>query len=113
MEIAIEQAGDVAVVVLPGDHLDASQAEEFKRDIAPILDAHSRVLFDMSGLRFMDSAGIGAMLSCLRRLSAEDGDLKIFGLLEPVRAVFDMTRMHRIFEIFDTRAEALAAFESE
>lgn len=111
MEFTVEpQPNGVAVVALPGDHLDASRAEEFKRDVAPVLAANPNVAFDMSRLNFVDSAGVGALLSCLRRLSAADGDLKLFGLSPTVRAVFDMTRMHRIFDLFETRDEAVAAF---
>jgi len=110
MELTVEKSGDVAVVVLPGDHLDASRAEEFKRDVAPLLATHPNVVFDMTRLTFVDSAGVGALLSCLRRLSDAGGDLKLFGLSKSVRAVFDMTRMHRIFDLFDTRDEAVQAF---
>ena len=112
MEIPVEKVGDIAIVALPGDHLDAGGSEEFKRDIAPILDANGKVLFDMSALRFVDSAGVGALLSCLRRQSGAGGDLKLFGLSAPVRAVFDMARMHRIFDLFETKEEALAAFQA-
>lgn len=110
MELTVEKAGDLAVVALPGEHLDASVVEEFKRDMAPLLDTQSKVLLDLSGLRFVDSAGVGALLSCLRRANAAGGDLKLFGMTPPVRAVFDIARMHRIFDIFETREEAAAAF---
>ena len=112
MQLPVEKVGeDLAVVVLPGEHLDASVAEEFKRDIAPIIEANPRMLFDLSRLRFVDSAGVGALLSCLRRASAAGGDLKLYGMTPQVRAVFDLARMHRIFDIFSTREEAIRAFE--
>ena len=112
MEIGVEKTGDVAVVALRGEHLDASIAEEFKRDIAPILEANSKVVFDMGQLDFVDSAGLGAILSCLRRLSAAGGDLKLSEMTRPVRAVFEIARMHRIFDIFPTKEEAVRAFET-
>jgi anti-sigma B factor antagonist len=110
MEMTTEKIGDVTVVELRGGRLDASMTEEFKRDITPLLEANSQVLFDMSHLQFVDSAGIGAILSCLRRLSAAGGDLKLFGVSKPVRGVFEITRMHRIFDIFGTKEEAVRAF---
>ena len=110
MQLEVEKSGDVAVVTLQAEHLDASVADEFKRSMTRILDTNSQVVFDMSPLQFVDSAGLGAILSCLRRLSAANGDLKLCGLSKPVRAVFEISRMHRIFEIFHTRAEAIAAF---
>ena len=113
MQLTVENSGDIVLVTVHGDHLDASASDEFKRDLAPLLDAHTKVVLDMSDLRFVDSAGIGAILSCLRRLSAKDGDLKLCGVTKPVRASFEIARMHRIIDILDTREEALAAFAAE
>ncbi len=111
MEISTERIGDVAVLMLPGEELDAGNAAEFKRSVAPILAANSRVVFDMEQLRFIDSSGLGAMLSCLRQLDANRGDLKLCGLTKPVRALFELVRMHRIFDIYNTKDEAVRAFQ--
>lgn len=113
MELSAETLGDVALVTVHGDHLDASVTDQFKRDIGPLIDGYTKVVLDMSALRFVDSAGIGAILSALRRLSAIDGDLKLCGVTKPVRASFEIARMHRIIDILDTRDEALAAFADE
>ena len=51
-------------MVLPGEQLDASNAKEFKRDIAPLLEPCRKVVFDLRELRFVDSSGLGAILSC-------------------------------------------------
>ena len=112
MEIAVEELGNIAVVLLPVDELDASNAAEFKRDMAPILDAHGRLVIDLTRLRFIDSSGLGAMLSCLRHLSTKGGDLKLCGMSKPVRATFELVRMHRIFDILPTREEASRAFQA-
>lgn len=113
MQLTVENSGDIALVLIHGDHLDASVTDEFKRDMTPLLDTYAQVVLDMSELRFVDSAGIGAILSCLRRLSAKDGDLKLCGVTKPVRASFEIARMHRIIDILDTRDEALIAFAAE
>ncbi len=111
MELNVEQIGDVTVVVLPGESLDASNAAEFKQAIATVLEKHAKVVFDMSQLRFVDSSGLGAILSCLRQLNARGGDLKLCGMTKPVRALFELVRMHRIFDIYNTRDEAIGAFQ--
>lgn len=110
MEIAVESFDGVAVAAVPVDELDASNAGEFKRDIAPVLQANARLVLDLSRLRFVDSSGLGAMLSCLRQLSAKSGDLKLCGMSKQVRALFELVRMHRIFDIYGTREEAVDAF---
>ena len=111
MQIAVEKAGDVAVAAVPVDELDASNAGEFKRDIAPLLEANSRLVLDLSRLRFVDSSGLGAFISCLRKLNAKGGDLKLSGMSKQVRAVFELVRMHRVFDILGTKEDAVRAFE--
>lgn len=102
---------DVAIVVLPSEHLDANNSKEFKADIAAVLESEKRVVFDMSGVRFCDSSGLGAILSCLRKLNESGGDLKVFGMNKSVRALFELVRMHRIVDIVNTQEEALRSFK--
>jgi anti-sigma B factor antagonist len=111
MDFNCEKVDDVVVVVLPGETLEASNSEDFKHDIASLLKANTKVVFDMSHLQFVDSSGFGALLSCLRRLKAQGGDLKLFGLAKPVGALFRMIRMDRILDIFNTKEEAVKAFQ--
>lgn len=111
MEIPVETLDGISVAVMPVDELDASNAPEFKRDIAPVLQANTKLVLDLSRLRFVDSSGLGAMLSCLRQLSAKHGDLKLCGMSKQVRSVFELVRMHRIFDIAGTKEQAVRAFE--
>ncbi len=110
MEIPVEKTESVTIAMIPVDELDASNAGEFKRDMAPVLESDTRVVMDFSRLRFIDSSGLGAVLSCLRQLSAKGGDLKLCGMSKQVRSTFELVRMHRIFDIFPTREEAVRAF---
>jgi anti-sigma B factor antagonist len=110
MHMTIEKVGEVAVAVIPVEELDASNAGEFKRDIAPVIDANTKLVLDLSRLRFVDSSGLGAFISCLRKLNAKGGDLKLSGMSKQVRAVFELVRMHRVFDICTTREDAARAF---
>jgi anti-sigma B factor antagonist len=110
MELATEKAGDVTVVTLPGEQLDAGNAKDFKRDVASLLEPRGKVVFDLAGLQFVDSSGLGAILSCLRNLNANGGDLKLCGMSKPVRALFELVRMHKIFDIYPTKQDAIKAF---
>jgi anti-sigma B factor antagonist len=112
MEIVVSAVGDVAVATVPVEELDASNAEDFRRAIAPLLDSHAKVVLDLHRLRFVDSSGLGAFISCLRKLNARGGDLKLCGMSKRVRAVFEIVRMHRIFDICETSDEAVRSFGS-
>ena len=110
MKLIKEKYENVAVVTLTGEVLDANTVSEFKSEINNVIQSEYHVVFDMSQVNFVDSSGIGAILSCLRKLNSEGGDLKICALTKPVRALFELVRMHKIFDIFNTLDEALVAF---
>jgi len=111
MIVKFDRVGDVTVALVPVEELDASNATEFKRDVAPLLEGTTKAVLDLSRLRFVDSSGLGAFISCLRKLNARGGDLKLCGMSKQVRAVFELVRMHRIFDILPTRDEAVHAFK--
>jgi len=113
MELTTEKIGDVTVVVLPGDQLDASNAKEFKRGMTSLLNTQSKVVFDLQQVQFVDSSGLGGLLSCLRQLTAVGGELKLCGMAKSVRDLFALVRMDRIFDIFSTQADAIVAFQEK
>jgi anti-sigma B factor antagonist len=107
----VEKIGDVVVVAPNLEQLDASNADDFRRDMAPILQDARKMVLDLTGTQFADSRGCGAILSCLKQLSSVGGDLKICCVSRPVRMVFELIRLHRICEILGTKNEAVRAFE--
>jgi anti-sigma B factor antagonist len=113
MEIPVDRMDGVTVAALPMQELDASNAVDFKRDVGPLLEANTKLVFDLNRVRFVDSSGLGAFISCLRKLNAKGGDLKLCGMSKQVRAVFELVRMHRVFDICGTREEAVRMFRSE
>ncbi len=110
MQTRLETIGNVTVVVLLEERLDEKNAREFKRKMLPHLTGRPRVIFDLSQLKSVDSTGLGAILFFLRHLNAVGGDLKLSGMLNPVRALFELVRMHRVFDLYNTREEAVLAF---
>lgn len=110
MELDVKSAGQVTVVTIPGETLDAGNSREFKNRIEPVLEAHDRLVFDLSRLTFVDSSGCGALVSCLRRMKEGDGDLFLCNLSSQVRDLFNVIRMDQVFRIFETQEEALSAF---
>ncbi len=101
----------VTIVVVPGPNLDSGNADEFKIAVAPVLAQAGKVVFDLGDLEFVDSSGLGSFLTCLRQLNATGGDLKLCRMRKPVRTLFELVRMHRVFDILGTPAEAVAAFK--
>jgi len=110
MELKLDSTGGVMVVTVPGKTLDAGNSQEFKSAVGPVLDANSRLVLDMAELSFVDSSGCGALLSCLRKVKANAGDLKLCSVSSQIRDLFNVIRMDQIFDIFGSREEAVNAF---
>ena len=98
---------NASIVSFPGTHLDASNVKAFRDAMQPVTEAADIVLLDMSKLAFVDSSGLGALLSCLRAMNTKGGQLRLFAMTRPVQGLFELVRMHRIFSIYNSEAEAM------
>lgn len=110
MNIATESVQDLLIVTIPGETLDAGNVKTLKEELTPLLQPGAKLIFDLSQLRFVDSSGLGLLLSCLRQVHNTGGDLKLCGLSKAVRALFELVRMHRVFEVFATREDAKRSY---
>ncbi|BCS95207.1 anti-sigma factor antagonist [Desulfoluna limicola] len=107
MKINSETINDIVVVDVLADSLDAGNTREFRDAITPLIKGGSTLVLNLETVKFLDSSGCGSILSCLRQLNANGGDLKVCGLQKTVRSVFELVRIHRIIDIFDNRDEAI------
>lgn len=110
VEIRTERHDNAVVVNLVGQALDASNVGRFRTETEGLFEADKNFVIVLKDLKFVDSSGIGALLSCLRRANASGGDVRLAELPANVRSLFEMVRMNRLFEMFDTREDAIASF---
>lgn len=101
---------DVLVIELREENLDASNVREFRNAVQSLIQDRSKVVLDMAGVNFVDSSGLGALISCLRQLNGKRGDFRLCEMSRTVRALFELMRMHRVFNIHETRADAVRSF---
>jgi len=113
MELPHEDMGDVRIVDIPVESLDAGNAKAFKASIAPLIRDHGRVVFDLNQVSLLDSSGLVAILSCLRQANENGGDLKLCRMGKRVRLLFELVRMHRVFDVLPSREEAVRAFQTQ
>ena len=112
MKVKAENTGDVEILRIEQDALDAESSAGFRAEVEKRLAGGGRFLLDLEEVAFVDSTGIGAILACLRAARAADGELRLCHLAAGVRAAFEIVRLHHLVEIHATRDEALAAFAS-
>lgn len=111
MEIRGREVGaDLVVIELREDSLDAANVRAFKDTFVSLTGGRSRAVLDLQGVTFVDSSGLGALISCLRHLHGRSGDLRLAAMSDTVRALFELTRMHRVFAIHASTDEAVRSF---
>lgn len=115
MNISHVLENQVLLVTLEGENLDAKEAPHIKQKVIDLIAENnsSKVILDLHKLNFIDSSGLGSLLSLLRALNGRGGDLKIAGMTKPIRTVFELVCMHKIFEIYNNIDEAKRSFLPE
>lgn len=93
-------------VVEINNRLDTLNSREFKELVKELIDDHCLIVFDCSGMDFMDSTGLGALVSSLKYVNQAAGKLTIANLQPKPRIVFEITRAYKIFDVFDSLEEA-------
>jgi anti-sigma B factor antagonist len=111
MEIGIDRRGDrVAVVRLDG-RLDLSSAPEFKEQIAAVVAGGAvRLVVDLAAVGFIDSSGLGALISGLKTARQASGDLRIANPNEQASMILQLTALERVLYPYPTLEEALAGY---
>ena len=109
----MERDNKVDVVILSGSLLERGNAQDFHYWLKATYALDKEVLFDMSQVQRVDGFGLKAMLGIQKYMCQRGGDLKLCGLNKAVHMLFELVGLHRVFEIFSTREEALRAFDSQ
>jgi anti-sigma B factor antagonist len=109
MELLYVSRENGITVVTPSIHrLDASVAPAFKQAVVALIEANERrLVINVAGVGFLDSTGLGALVSILKALGG-NGAMAVCGASGEVLALFKLTRMEKVFTLFATRAEAVA-----
>jgi anti-sigma B factor antagonist len=107
MRMEERKDGDVLIVKPVEQALDAYAAPGFRERMAEFIQQGKRqIVLDLSDVTFLDSTGLGAIVSSLKRLEG-NGIMVICGAGEMVMDVFRLTRMDRVFPIVRSLEEAL------
>ena len=94
------------VTVTLRERLDSASAGEFKAEIATVAPSAKGIIIDLASTTFIDSAGLGALVSLLKNCHQRGLRLYLAGLTPQVRQIFELTRLYRLFDIFETAAQA-------
>ena len=100
----------VKVIAVEGQ-LIVGNRQELKDMVQEALETGDRkFLIDFSTTGYIDSSGLGALVSISKKIREQGGDLRLAELNEDLRSLFELTKLDTLFAIADSRAEALAGF---
>lgn len=109
MNLKTESNGNAKVIFVHEDRLDANNSEELKAEINKLIENGSKeLIIDLNDVHFIDSSGLGALVSGFKNASTHQGRIKLSALQTQVKSMFELTRLQRVFEIYQTVDEALA-----
>ena len=111
MSFAVRKDAKGVVVIGVDGQLIVGNRHELKQKITEALEAGERkFLIDFSNTGYIDSSGLGVLVSLSRKIREADGELRLAGLNEDLRTLFELTKLDTLFNIADSAASALATF---
>jgi anti-sigma B factor antagonist len=105
------QVGGVTVVDITG-RIELGQDSDAVRDVVCDLlsKGHKQILLNLNLVRYIDSAGLGTLVSALTRVRKEGGELKLLNLTPKVSGLMQITKLYTIFDIMDDEVVAVKSF---
>lgn len=106
LDIRTEQDGNICTVVLAGE-VDVYTAPVLKDKLVSIIEGGCvDVVVDLQNVAFIDSSGLGVLVSALRRSRERGGAVRIVCTRESILKVFRITGLDKVFPLFSDAAEA-------
>ena len=110
IDIDVKDVGTVTVVAPHGD-VDMAVADDVRRRLTELVDrGQPRLVLDLAAVTYIDSSGLGALVSAMKHARAAGGDIKVCALEVDVRSLFEMTRLNTVLAVHATRQDAVAAW---
>ena len=110
MKLSINHVDNVCYITLVGE-IDSLSAGLIKDKIQNQIESKVfNIIIDLTQVKFMDSAGLGVLVSGLKLCTKNGGDLVLVGLTENVRELFHITRLDTVFKMFPNRHTASESF---
>jgi anti-sigma B factor antagonist len=111
VKITNRQVGDVTVVDATGRITLGEGASVFRdmiRDLAT--KGNKKILINLSDVSYIDSSGIGEMVSSFTTVTNHGGQLKLLGLTKRVKDLLQITKLYTVFEVFEDESSAIRSF---
>jgi anti-sigma B factor antagonist len=100
----------VTKVAVDGQLIVANRNELKEKVVAALESGEAKFVLDFTSTGYIDSSGLGVLVSVSKKIREAGGDLRLAGLNEDLRMLFELTKLDTLFKICDTTDEALGSF---
>jgi anti-sigma B factor antagonist len=112
LSIKERQAGDVTVLDLSGRITIGEGSVQLRETVRRLLDSgKKKILLNLGEVSYVDSSGIGELVSCYTATSNQGGQLKLLKLTKKIRDLLSITKLLTVFDTYDDEDQALASFK--
>lgn len=112
MRIQQELRGDIVIFTLKGDMMGEPDTGVLREKIKETVEnGTNKIILDLSGVKWMNSLGLGALISAYSTVQNHDGQMVITNVTKKVESLFMITQLIKVFKHYDTTDEAIAALQ--
>lgn len=110
---ASREVGDVRVIDMDG-RITLGEGSALLRDLIreALAGGHRKILMNLAGITYLDSSGLGELVSGYRLVKSQGGELKLLNLNKKVSDLLHVTKLYTVFDIHTNEAEAVSSFRS-
>lgn len=111
LTISERQAGDVTILDLSGKVTIGEGSVALRNAIRRLLgEGKNKLLLNLAGVGYIDSSGIGELVSSFTAVNKEGGTLKLLSLTQKIQDLLAITKLLTVFDVYDEEGEALASY---
>ncbi len=112
MKATTRTLGDVTIVEISGRIVLGAESAALRSLVCELLrEGHKKILLNLAQVNYIDSSGLGHLVSAFTTVRKQDGELKLLKLTNKVHDLMQITKLYTVFDIRDDEAEAVKAFE--
>jgi anti-sigma B factor antagonist len=110
MSFTVKKTNDVTIFEVEGTLIVGNRQELKQKVIDEIEGGARKVLVDFEKTTYIDSSGLGVLVSLAKKIRETGGDLRLANLNDDLQTLFELTKLDTLFQISESRARALESF---
>ncbi len=112
LNLTERQAGDITILDMDGKVTIGEGSVALRNTIRRLLgEGKKKIVLNLSGVGYVDSSGIGELVSSFTAVNKEEGSLKLLNLTQKIQDLLAITKLLTVFDVYDSETDALSSFK--